>query len=946
MESNKTKRKETVIGFSGDLSFSSKLQKQYLAEEPIEQALLDFLNTADAAVINQESPVTSYRDIRSKKTGLMRRICHRSDPEVLGYFKTAFKNPILSFANNHMNDMSDIGIIDSIENSEKYGVKFIGIGRNKKEAFKYEIVGEEIKVGIFAVEYKDFKKNKERSFIGPGLDTMTGDIKKTIDEIREKADYAVLVYHGGAEFLRIPDPDKRKLLKSFLDMGCDAIVSHHPHVVQGYEMFGSKPVFYSLGNFMFDTDYQRSQEGTDKGLLLRLAFSDDGISFETAGINIDRDTERALKGEIPDTFREITDAGYNDLWKEEQKYISLVDKRKEENKDEMFGSIYYREYQKAGDVLNLIAMNRLLPYFRHMTQKPEEKRNYIEKDKKLTGIGQKEDKYYIAYLIGSEKWIDHKAALKELEDFCTGTGIEPGAYYKYGLYRMPYEDALREAGLIRESSEKYNIAWLISVETGDRTDSVMNKLRDVCRHSNIDPELYYRRKLYRLSKVGAVLEAKRLKRAADRLNDIREIVCSHTGQTREELENDKKAKGVKTYQYYHYGIYDLSGEELKKRKQAISEIQELIERVRKNTYAGNTISPEIQADIDRIYELMRESLSEERIAEMAESVPADASGNRVPKETAIDIHIMQQVWGYTPDEYNMFRFEDKTMAERLKFVSTALKNDVINEINPPEACDLLNNKYLTYKRLGVLFGREAVLYDGTNLEELKEFVKGKDSIVIKSLYDSMGKGVKLIRLPLDDTEKQREIEKLADEHYESGGDFMVEELIAAHESIRKLNSTSVNTVRICTYNDNGTVVIHDSFAKIGREGSFVDNGGAGGIFAHIDINTGVVDSDGVDESGTRYTAHPDNGTVFKGYAFPEWDKALEIAKKASAAVPEMGYIGWDLTYTEDCRWIIVEGNARTQFLGQQAVSGIGTMDSFAKVLGGYDKLRSYYKGDK
>ena len=137
------------------------------------------------------------------------------------------------------------------------------------------------------------------------------------------------------------------------------------------------------------------------------------------------------------------------------------------------------------------------------------------------------------------------------------------------------------------------------------------------------------------------------------------------------------------------------------------------------------------------------------------------------------------------------------------------------------------------------------------------------------------------------------------EEYAEHGAFTAEELIDAHESLRKLNPDSVNTVRICTYNDNGRYVVHNSFAKIGRAGSFVDNGGAGGILVNIDKESGVMDSDGIDENCSHYTSHPDTGVTFRGFEYPEWNKALETALKAAAKLPDVKYIGWDLTYTAE-----------------------------------------------
>ena len=125
--------------------------------------------------------------------------------------------------------------------------------------------------------------------------------------------------------------------------------------------------------------------------------------------------------------------------------------------------------------------------------------------------------------------------------------------------------------------------------------------------------------------------------------------------------------------------------------------------------------------------------------------------------------------------------------------------------------------------------------------------------------------------------------------------------------------------------------IQDCFMKIGREGSFVDNGGAGGILVHIDHNTGTFNSKGLDEHGFRYDKHPDHGYVFEGIKLPEWDKAIELVKKVATEVHGLGYAGWDLTYSE-AGWIIVEGNAMTQFIGQQGTLGRGRKKEFLESI--------------
>ena len=93
-------------------------------------------------------------------------------------------------------------------------------------------------------------------------------------------------------------------------MGADIVVSHHPHVPMNYEMVGDKAIFYSLGNFIFDTDYQRSQYNTEKGLLLSIKLSESSFSFTPYGIDILRDKDHVDLGELPVIFQDVPEEEY------------------------------------------------------------------------------------------------------------------------------------------------------------------------------------------------------------------------------------------------------------------------------------------------------------------------------------------------------------------------------------------------------------------------------------------------------------------------------------------------------------------------------------------------------------------------------------------------------------------------------------------------------------
>ena len=137
-------------------------------------------------------------------------------------------------------------------------------------------------------------------------------IRETIREIKAKCRWCVMVVHGqNCEFTQLPLPISRDRMKAFLDMGADVIVGHHPHVVQNYEFFGKKAIFYSLGNFIFDTDYQRQRRYTQFGMLLKLKFTETAWTWEHQPVQIHRETGRILPSECPDIFTNIGRLEYN-----------------------------------------------------------------------------------------------------------------------------------------------------------------------------------------------------------------------------------------------------------------------------------------------------------------------------------------------------------------------------------------------------------------------------------------------------------------------------------------------------------------------------------------------------------------------------------------------------------------------------------------------------------
>ena len=312
------------IGFTGDIAFSEYTKNLYKTPEKIDKKIYEFFKNNDYNVLNFESPVTESN--LTKKAALT----HKSNLGALEFIKKEIKKPILSLANNHMMDFGPKGLLDTLKYVEKANLPFIGAGKNEDEATKYLILGDDVKVGIFSVQYKDYYvASKDKP--GPAHNKHFEIVKQKIKELRSKVDWIVMVYHGGEEFVNVPMPYTRKLYKKFLKWGVGVVVAHHPHTVQGYEKVKNKMIFYSLGNFVFDTNFQRAQYGTDEGMLISLEFTKTDYKFKNLPIKINREAGTIDSKNKSLYFKDIS-TNYNKLWKISARKLYKINSNKKELK--------------------------------------------------------------------------------------------------------------------------------------------------------------------------------------------------------------------------------------------------------------------------------------------------------------------------------------------------------------------------------------------------------------------------------------------------------------------------------------------------------------------------------------------------------------------------------------------------------------------------------------
>jgi len=138
--------------------------------------------------------------------------------------------------------------------------------------------------------------------------------------------------------------------------------------------------------------------------------------------------------------------------------------------------------------------------------------------------------------------------------------------------------------------------------------------------------------------------------------------------------------------------------------------------------------------------------------------------------------------------------------------------------------------------------------------------------------------------------------------------FIFQELIVQHETLKTINSSSINTLRIITYKSIDSEILC-GFIRLGREGAIIDNAHKGGIAVSFDKDTGKMSAEGlqlIDNGGGVYNKHPDSSVVFDNFQIPHYNQVKALVTKVSSLF-QFPLLGWDVAITPNGP-IIIEVN--------------------------------------
>jgi len=264
------------IAITGDVCI--KRSKKIFLDDSVAQLLSSF----DYRIVNLEGPIGnqhSYQPIKKSGPSLLQS-------EVAIDFIRQIHANALTLANNHMMDYGE----EALQNTKNgfTDLQCIGVG-NWDESYKPWIVEKDnLHIAIFSFSEMQFgmlsdEWSQGEQSIGCAW-VNHHKVNEIIRKYKSNMDYVIAIVHAGVENIEVPLPEWRNRYRELISNGCDAVISHHPHVVQGFEMFKGKPICYSLGNFCFPLE-NATFEWT-QGAIAEIVIEKDCLSIKLHGCKI------------------------------------------------------------------------------------------------------------------------------------------------------------------------------------------------------------------------------------------------------------------------------------------------------------------------------------------------------------------------------------------------------------------------------------------------------------------------------------------------------------------------------------------------------------------------------------------------------------------------------------------------------------------------------------
>ena len=244
----------TTLVFTGDILIGNSVSANYSAkgiDGILSGQMKELLNGADITMVNEEFPFGTGGVAMEDK-----QYTFRVNPSYVAAFGDMGVD-VVSLANNHILDYGPQALEETFAVLDDAGIRYAGAGEDKARAMEPQII--EVngkKFGFLAASrvIPVASWNVENQTPGVFATYDAAALNAKIEETKKECDYLTVYVHWGLEHKEYPEDYEHTLAEGYVNAGADLVIGSHPHCLQGVEYINGKPVFYSLGNFLFGQD--------------------------------------------------------------------------------------------------------------------------------------------------------------------------------------------------------------------------------------------------------------------------------------------------------------------------------------------------------------------------------------------------------------------------------------------------------------------------------------------------------------------------------------------------------------------------------------------------------------------------------------------------------------------------------------------------------------------
>ena len=269
-------RQPVVLGFGGDTSFTNGLEQR----DPFGE-VIELLSAPDLMVVNLE---TAVADQGVGRPPVDKRFLFRSPPAALDLLVDAGVD-VVALANNHTLDFGVPALEQTLDEIDARALERVGAGLDPAEAYEPLIVN----VGEWTVGLVSFSRvpcdwsasgENVRPQVAWACPPFQDLAEAAVQSALDAADVTVVMVHGGEEGVLCPSRFMVDLRRRWAEMGVDAVIDGHPHVLQGVTQFGQTLVAHSLGNFAFPS----ARGITGNSAIVQLTITEDGTELSVVPV--------------------------------------------------------------------------------------------------------------------------------------------------------------------------------------------------------------------------------------------------------------------------------------------------------------------------------------------------------------------------------------------------------------------------------------------------------------------------------------------------------------------------------------------------------------------------------------------------------------------------------------------------------------------------------------